>query len=84
MREALEGLACRMAAENMTPAEVETLFALLDSHEQDIAAADGASNFQREGDFDFHFHIAKGSGNQLLIDLLIGCLLYTSPSPRDS
>lgn len=72
VREALEGLACRMAAENMTPAEVDTLFTLLDSHEKDIAAADGARYFQREGDFDFHFHIAKGSGNQLLIDLLIG------------
>ena len=26
----------------------------------------------------------NGSGKSLLVDILTGCLLYTSPSPRDS
>ena len=53
VREALEGLACRMAAEQMTPAEVNHLYTLLDQHEQHIDKVDGESYFQSEGDFDF-------------------------------
>lgn len=72
VREALEGMACRMAAEQMTTEEVDALFGLLDTHEKQIDQADGENYFQSEGDFDFHFHIALGSRNQMLIDLLIG------------
>uniref|UniRef100_A0A6S6UA14 Propionate catabolism operon transcriptional regulator of GntR family [predicted] n=1 Tax=uncultured Thiotrichaceae bacterium TaxID=298394 RepID=A0A6S6UA14_9GAMM len=72
VREALEGMACRMAAEEMSQAEVSNLFTLLDAHEKEIEQADGESYFQSEGDFDFHFHIAQGSRNQMLIDLLVG------------
>lgn len=72
VREALEGMACRRAAEHMTDTEVQTLFRLLDEHEQQIEAVEGKRYFQSEGDFDFHYHIAIGSRNQLLIDLLIG------------
>jgi DNA-binding GntR family transcriptional regulator len=72
VREALEGMACRMAAEQMTTDEISTLFKLLDAHEKQIDKTDGESYFQSEGDFDFHFHIALGSRNQMLIDLLIG------------
>lgn len=72
VREALEGMACRMAAERMTEQEVSTLFDLLDAHEKQIEESGGESYFQSEGDFDFHFHIAQGSRNQMLIDLLVG------------
>ncbi|MEZ5447517.1 MAG: GntR family transcriptional regulator [Thiolinea sp.] len=72
VREALEGMACRMAAEQMSREEVDNLFKLLDTHEQGIDAADGEYYFQSEGDFDFHYQIALGSRNQLLIDLLVG------------
>jgi len=72
VREALEGIACRMAAHNMSQADIDNLFQLLDEHEQQIDAVDGQAYFQHEGDFDFHFHIALASGNQLLIDLLAG------------
>ncbi len=72
VREALEGMACRTAAEEMSQHEVTSLFALLDAHEKEIEQAGGGSYFQNEGDFDFHFHIAQGSRNQMLIDLLVG------------
>jgi DNA-binding GntR family transcriptional regulator len=72
VREALEGMACRMAAEQMTDEEVIQLAALLDEHEKQIEAVDGESYFQNEVGFDFHYHIALGSRNQLLIDLLAG------------
>ncbi|PIE01733.1 MAG: GntR family transcriptional regulator [Thiothrix nivea] len=72
VREALEGMACRMAAEQMSAGEVSTLYRLLDAHEEQIEETDGESYFQRQGDFDFHYHIALGSRNQMLTDLLIG------------
>lgn len=70
VREALEGMACRRAATTMSDEEIQELFQLLDQHEQQIEAVDGQQYFQSEGDFDFHYHIAQGSRNQLLIDLL--------------
>lgn len=72
VREALEGMACRMAAQAMSQEEIDTLFMLLNRHEEEINAADGLAYFQSEGDFDFHFQIALGSRNQMLIDLLAG------------
>ena len=72
VREALEGMACRMAAQEMSQEEIDNLFKLLDRHEEGINAAAGLAYFQSEGDFDFHFHIALGSRNQMLIDLLAG------------
>ncbi|PID50641.1 MAG: GntR family transcriptional regulator [Proteobacteria bacterium] len=76
VREALEGMACRMAAQQMSQNEINKLFILLDSHEKQIDAADGQAYFQSEGDFDFHFHIALASQNEMLIDLLAGELYH--------
>jgi len=70
VRVALEGTACRAAAEKMTEAEIEQLFSVLDTHEQDINAVDGKRYLQSEGDLDFHYRIALGSRNQMLIQLL--------------
>ncbi len=72
VREALEGMACRTAAIRMTDAEIAILQLLLEKHAEEIEASDGQAYVQSEGDFDFHYQIALGSRNQLLIDLLAG------------
>ncbi len=70
VREALEGMACRVAAAQMTDDEIADLSALLDKHEKQIAKQGGKVYAQSEGDLDFHFQIARGSGNQMLMDML--------------
>lgn len=66
VREALEGLASRLAAENMTDAEIAELSDLLDCHEAELRRKDGAEYFRQEGDLDFHFRIAGACRNDLL------------------
>ena len=70
VREALEGMSARLAAEKMTDEEIEALHLLLDRHANNIDKSDGKLYLQREGDLDFHFRIAQASNNQWLIDLL--------------
>lgn len=72
VREALEGLAARLAAENMTDAEVAGLWELLALHEQQQDLQEDIAYFQHAGDLDFHYRIIQGSHNRTLIDLLIG------------
>jgi DNA-binding GntR family transcriptional regulator len=76
MREALEGMAARLAARNMGSTGVAELKALLDSHERQIEAAGGTEYYQREGDFDIHYRIIRGSGNRRLIEYLCGELYH--------
>ncbi len=75
VREALEGMACRLAAEHMTDEEINSLKVLLDNHELSIAQQEGRAYFQKEGDLDFHYRIVKGSKNAKLEELL-GADLY--------
>jgi len=75
VREALEGMACRLAAEHMTQEEIDSLKALLDSHEQSIEQREGRSYFQKEGDLDFHYRVVQGSKNAKLQEML-GADLY--------
>jgi DNA-binding GntR family transcriptional regulator len=70
VREALEGMACRIAAARMTDDEIDQLRKLLDSHEKQIKKQGGKVYSQKEGDLDFHYQIARGSRNQMLMDLL--------------
>lgn len=70
IRESLEGLACRLAAQRMRPEEVEDLRAVLAEHERDAEFQSGRGYYQQEGDFDFHYRIVQGSGNSMLIRLL--------------
>ncbi|GAB4116124.1 MAG: GntR family transcriptional regulator [Sideroxydans sp.] len=70
VREALEGMACRLAATQMTDEEISQLGKLLDQHEQQIREEGGKVYSQSEGDLDFHYQIARGSRNQMLMDLL--------------
>lgn len=72
VREALEGMAARLAAEQMTAAEVAGLWELLALHEQQQDLQDDVAYFQHAGDLDFHYRIIQGSHNRTLIDLLIG------------
>jgi DNA-binding GntR family transcriptional regulator len=71
-REALEGMAARLAARLMSDAEVSALSALLDQHETNISETEGKAYFQREGDIDFHFRIAVASQNQWILENLNG------------
>jgi DNA-binding GntR family transcriptional regulator len=70
VREALEGMACRIAATQMTTLEISQLSALLDQHEQQIKQEHGKMYFQSEGDLDFHYQIVRGSRNAMLMDML--------------
>jgi DNA-binding GntR family transcriptional regulator len=70
IRESLEGLACRLAAERMTPEDVEELRGVLREHERDAAFQAGRGYYLQEGDYDFHYRIVQGSGNGMLIRLL--------------
>lgn len=76
VREALEGMAARLAAELMTAAEVEELRSLLAQHARRIAADGGRAYFQQEGDTDFHDRIACASGNPGLAQMLRGELYH--------
>ncbi len=71
-REALEGMAARLAARLMSDAEIVSLKNLLDEHAEAISRADGKGYFQREGDIDFHYRIASASRNQWILENLNG------------
>jgi DNA-binding GntR family transcriptional regulator len=74
IREALEGMACRLACENVDDADVLGLQALLDKHEAEIEKIQGHAYVQGEGNFDFHYRLICYSGNQSLVRLLCGDL----------
>ncbi len=76
MREALEGMACRLATQNMTDAEIEQLGSLLDEHGSHAELRQGSSYFQRAGEFDLHYRIARGSKNQRLFGILCEDFYY--------
>ena len=76
VRESLEGMACYLAAQNMTKEQIAELRALLHEHEKHEALQQGEAYFQKAGDLDFHFKIVFGSANQLLIRLLCEELYY--------
>lgn len=69
VRESLEGMAARLAAKNMTTAEIGDLNTLLNSHFQKVKT--GESYYQEAGDVDFHYRIILGSKNKHLITMLI-------------
>ncbi|RMR54887.1 GntR family transcriptional regulator [Pseudomonas cichorii] len=72
IRESLEGMACRLAAERMTAEQIDELRTVLDTHERDAAFQAGVGYYQQEGDFDFHYRIIQGSGNKTLSQMLCG------------
>jgi DNA-binding GntR family transcriptional regulator len=74
VREALEGVACRLAAQNLTDEDLSELSALVDRHEESMDRDASASN--QSPDFDFHQRIIRASDNQQLIRLLCEDLFY--------
>lgn len=76
VRESLEGLAARLAAEAMTDAEVAELQGLLEAHRARVARDHWQAYFQSEGDWDFHYRIVHGSGNRRLIAILCDDLYH--------
>jgi DNA-binding GntR family transcriptional regulator len=76
LREALEGLAARLAAERMDAEEIDELRALIARHERQVAQDHGLAYYQSEGDLDFHYCIVRGSHNARLQDLLANDLYH--------
>ncbi|CCO46092.1 putative Propionate catabolism operon transcriptional regulator of GntR family [Vibrio nigripulchritudo SOn1] len=87
VREALEGMAARLAARYITDEEIEGLSQLLSTHSDHIEQVEGSSYFHQHGDFDFHYRIIKASRNNKLVTLLCDELyhllrMYRYQSPR--
>ncbi len=76
IREELEGLACRLAAEKMPEDEIEELAKLLDQHLSTQRVREGESYYQEAGDLDFHYRVILGSKNPYLINMLCDELYY--------
>jgi len=70
LREALEGMACWLAAERISDAELTVLEGCLRDHSLQPDVAAGQSYYQPGGDQDFHFGIARASHNQRLFRML--------------
>jgi DNA-binding GntR family transcriptional regulator len=76
MREALEGMACRLAASVMSSEDIDQLSALLEAHGQSEGVRSGSVYYQGSANEDFHFRIVRGSGNERLIKALCDELYY--------
>ncbi|MCE0733317.1 GntR family transcriptional regulator [Halomonas sp. G15] len=76
VREALESMAARLAAEHMTAEEIAGLREVLAMHERQADLMKGEAYFQREGDLDFHYRIVQGSHNRMLVTMLCDDLYY--------
>lgn len=74
VREALEGMAARQAAKNMSEHEIEQLNELLNTHFNEVKG--GQTYYQEAGDVDFHYRIIVGSKNKHLISLLVNGLYH--------
>ena len=72
LREALEGMAARLAAENATPAEIDELHALVE--DMQAVAARGDIALVRKLTGEFHLLVCRASHNKRLIQSLQGLL----------
>ena len=72
----LESMACRLAAERMSDADISALEKLLDEHARSIEADQGLSYYQKSGNLDFHYRIIEGSKNSRLHQMLCGDLYH--------
>ena len=76
IREALEGMACRLAAERMTDSEIAAVDAVLERHSNDEALRAGEAYYQQPGDYDVHYRIAQGAKNRRIVELLCGKMYH--------
>lgn len=74
IREALEGMACRLAAKKMSGEEIDDLENLLTEHRNQKDVKQGTGYAQPLFDYDFHVQIARGSRNERLISMICGDL----------
>ena len=72
----LESMACRLAAERMSDADISALEKLLEEHARSIEADQGLSYYQKSGNLDFHYRIIEGSKNSRLHQMLCGDLYH--------
>ncbi len=70
IREALEGMAARLACENMLDEDICSLDELLRLHESEVYGSDGELYFKQQDDLDFHLRVLQGSGNIRLYKLM--------------
>lgn len=75
-REALEGMAARLAAERMTNEELQDLRRLLEAHAHQPELASGEAYVQRSRDEDFHFSIIRSAKCASLERLLMDEIYY--------
>jgi len=75
-REALEGMAARLACERMTDAQLADLRALLDEHASQPEIASGESYAPRTRDEDFHFSIIRAAACDRIERLLMDEIYY--------
>ena len=76
VREALEGMAARLAAERMTAAELAHLRELLEHHASQPELALGFAYHQRSSDEDYHFTIVRAARCERLEQMLLDELYY--------
>ncbi len=76
VQEALQGLACALAAANMADSEIADLKELLEQQKPERLAKEGKRYYQESKDFDFHFRIVMGSRNERLIQMLYEDIHY--------
>lgn len=74
VREALEGMAARLAAQNMTDEEIQDLNGLLGVHAEEVQ--NQGSYYQEAGDVDFHYRVIIGSKNEHLISMLLNGIYH--------
>lgn len=70
IRENLEGLACRLAAQSIDKQQILNLREVLHLHAQDPNFKEGKGYYLQEGQDDFHYCIIKNSGNKTLEKML--------------
>jgi DNA-binding GntR family transcriptional regulator len=76
IREALEGMSCRLAAQHITDAEFRDLTDLLNQHETNPQVLNRSGYYQRSKDDDIHFRILHCARNERLEQMLMRGLYY--------
>ncbi|GLS82126.1 GntR family transcriptional regulator [Paraferrimonas haliotis] len=73
LRAVLEGMACQLAAENVTPELTQQLQQLIQQQREQLTKG---ADFHVGADVDFHYCIIKASNNRYLQDSLTGGLYH--------
>jgi DNA-binding GntR family transcriptional regulator len=76
IREALEGVAARCAAESMTDEEIKELAALVTTGPDKSRKPENSAEYYQSLDHDFHYRIIQGSRNSRLMDILLKDTFY--------